>query len=360
MNNPTTTLITLDYPPERGGVARYLSHLVAEAEGKIQVIVDENHPAITQDGVAGAQFFHKGWPVWKPLIQLCRAEAKLGRTILVSHVFPVGTAAWIAHLFGGAKYVVILHGLDLRLANGWWKRWLLKRICRSAQGVIVNSEATKVELTKRVSGIEAVVLTPGVEQSGYPSREEARQSLSLSPDAKIVVSVARLVPRKGIDVALKAVARVQSEMTTQYIVIGSGDDAERLEGIAQGLNVEVRWLRDIEDAEKRTWLAAADVFLLPVRENENDMEGFGIVYLEAAMAAIPSVAGRSGGASEAVLDHETGILVEPSDEEDVEDAILSILEDEALKKKLGTRARERAVAEFGWGERWKKLERILE
>jgi phosphatidylinositol alpha-1,6-mannosyltransferase len=144
-----------------------------------------------------------------------------------------------------------------------------------------------------------------------------------------------------------------------YVVVGNGPDAERLASIAQEVRTRVTWVRNADDAETKAWLAAADVFLLPVREDETDVEGFGIVYLEAALAGIPSVAGKSGGAREAVVHERTGLLVNPNRIDEMTAAVAKLLDDEELRKKLGDEGRERARKEFRWGERWELIEMLL-
>ncbi|MEO5928259.1 MAG: glycosyltransferase family 4 protein [Patescibacteria group bacterium] len=345
MSDPRCTLITLDYPPSKGGVARYLSQLVEAAHGSVRVVV--------------AQKEGEPMPRWWSLVATCWRERSQSKTILVSHVFPVGTAAWIAQILGGPKYVIILHGLDVRRATSWSKRWLLKQICWGAKAVIANSESTKSDLKTKVSNIECRVVTPGVIDEGYPSREEARRKLSIDTTTELVVSVCRLVPRKGIDFSLRALSRLQTKRNVMYLVVGNGADAERLVTVAQDVRARVTWIRNASDDDVKSWLAAADVFLLPVREDTTDVEGFGIVYLEAALAGIPSVAGKSGGAREAVVHERTGLLVNPNRIEEITEAVEKLLLDPELRKQLGEQGRERARQEFGWKARWEALEGLL-
>jgi len=387
MTDAHITLITLDYPPERGGVARYLSGLVEASRGAIRVIVEKRNstrsviPAkagihLISDGsrisaaapsgmtegntaIEEAEMFRSGWPSWRPLIGICRAEKSRAGVTLVSHVFPVGTAAFISKMLGGPEYAVIVHGLDVRLVRGAWKRWLFARICKNAKTVIVNSEATRRDVQERVPGLTTCVITPGIEEIQFLSREKARQKLGIDPNAELVVSVARLVPRKGVDVSLKAVARLQSKRNVTYVVIGDGPDLERLEGIARDSRTEVTWIRNADDDEKHAWLAAADVFLLPVRDEGDDVEGFGIVYLEAAMAGLPSVAGRSGGAPEAVIHEQTGFVVRPDHVDEVADAVEKFLKEPEMRRQMGEEGRRRVLQDFQWKERWEKLSVIL-
>lgn len=331
MSTPSIVLITLDYPPNRGGVARYLGGLVQASHGQIDVITKKSPQR------------------WWELLPVCRAQK--GKALFVSHVFPVGTAAWTSRLLGGPEYAVLFHGLDLRRVRGLVKTWLLRRICRGAKARIVNSHATGDDLRKLVPEVSYAVLTPGVDASPVVEPIENGR--------RFVLSVARLIPRKGIDVALRAMAAVQRELDVDYVVIGDGDDLTRLEALAVEFRTRVRWIRSASDEEKWRWIRAADLFLLPVRDEGSDVEGFGIVFLEAAAAGVPSIAGRSGGAGEAVVDGETGFLVDPKSFREVADRIQELMRNAERRSTMGEKAKRRALQEFRWEERWDKLKRLL-
>ena len=333
-------LLTLEYPPQVGGIARYLSGLVEASQGAIEVV---NLPPTSR---------------WWSLVRLCRAQK--GKTILVSHVFPVGTAAWIAkRFFGGPDYVVIFHGTDLRQVQSPFRQTLLWAICRAAKALVVNSHTTQKQFDALIPLMRSIVILPAVEKVQMPSREAARATLGLDAARHVIVSIARLVPRKGIDVALQALAQLQAKRDVTYAIIGSGPDEERLMQIAKDCGVKVEWISNASDEVKWSWLAASDVFLLPGRAEGRDIEGFGIVFLEAAQAGLPSVAGRSGGASEAVVDGETGILVDPQDVQDITRALEKLLDLSELRKEMGEVGRQRVEREFRWLDRWKQLEAIL-
>ncbi len=364
MNTAPIILITLEYPPDRGGIARYLGSLVASSDGAIRVIVPEGVKTDGHGKVDTAVFFRDHWPKWFPLISLCRnVTAGEGGTspplLLISHALPVGTAAWTSKMLGGPEYAVLFHGTDVRNAAGFWKRWLLNRICRNAKAVITNSRATMQDLRKIVPGIEVTVLTPGVSKERYPTREEARTRFGIGPDESLVVSVCRLVPRKGIDFSLRAISRLQTHMPVRYVVVGNGPDLDRLEKVAKESLTTVTWILDASDEDVRDWLAAADVFCLPGRSEKWDVEGFGIGYLEAAAAGIPSVAGRSGGVEEAVVDGNTGLVVDPDSIQDIAEAVEKLLKQSELRNRLGENAKLRVIKDFQWGDRWTALKSRL-
>lgn len=353
MTKAEITLLTLDYPPQYGGVARYLGNLVRESGGAMQVVVPIDHATDGPGKVASKPLFWPLWPRWWPMVNLARHLGGETPVLLVSHVFPVGTAAWLSRIFGGPEYAVLFHGLDLKLANNAWKRWLLRRICRNAKALFTNSQATLDELLKLAPQAQATVMTPGIESHPVPTRDEARKALGLDPDFEVVLSVTRLVPRKGIDLSLHALARLQKRRNAEYVVIGDGPDKARLQGVAEECRTSVRWVTNADEDEKWNWYAAADVFLLPVREETDDMEGFGIVYLEAALAGIPAVAGKSGGAGEAVRHGYSGLLVNPKSIEEVETTVERLLADGELRSRLGAQGKERALKDFRWEDRWR-------
>lgn len=354
-------LVTLDYPPERGGVARYLGNLVSAAAGEIDVFVNTTHPTTGPGKVFALPMFVTGFFPWWPMIWQIRQLKKRGYDlVLVSHALPVGTAAWVAQLMGGLPYIVLLHGLDLRLAvRSKRKSWLVSRILRSANRVLTNSQFVANEVRSFVPSVQPHVLTPGVEAMTFEDRATARQKCKLSPEAFVILVVTRLVPRKGIDQVLAALKDLP--VPASCVIIGDGQDAERLGRLAweYGVQERVTFLSHAADEERNRWYAAADVFVLPVRDEGNDVEGFGIVYLEAALAGLPIIAGKSGGASEAVEEGVTGVFVDPLDPAQIASALKNLYDHPAERERLGFAGRERALRDFQWKDRWLALQSWL-
>jgi glycosyltransferase involved in cell wall biosynthesis len=151
-------------------------------------------------------------------------QEKEVRSILVSHILPIGTAAMIARGLGGRSYGVFFHGMDLlQGARSKWKTWLVKQIVRNAQALFVNSEVT-ASILRLFSDRVPIVLTPAVESRTFLSKEEARKKLGISLEERIVLAVGRLVPRKGFDVLIEAMKSIDARL----VIIGDGTDRERL------------------------------------------------------------------------------------------------------------------------------------
>ena len=354
------TLITLDYAPNRGGVARYLSELVRASEGGIHnVVVQRDHDRTGPGEVLTRELFWHAWPKWLPMVRVCLEFKKT--PLIVSHLLPVGTAAMIAKWMGGASYVVICHGLDVRLAASRpSKCWLAGLVLRNASLVVANSASTAKTIKQITPERDAVVITPAVSVSEPITRQEARKELGIREDEEIILSVGRLVQRKGFDLLLEATERLKDRERVRTVIVGDGPELPNLKQLAGHLKHPVQFIPDAADNDVATWYAAADVFCLPARETSGDVEGFGIVYLEAAAHGLPVIAARSGGAIEAVVDGETGILVPQDDVEALVDALRRLLGDAGLRKQMGDAGRERARRNFRWEDRWGQLKKALE
>ncbi len=350
------TLLTLDYPPERGGVARYLGELVRASEGKITVVVEQNHDLHGPGKVIPRELVRHAWPHWWPMVNVCKEFGAKSKTLLISHVLPVGTAAMIANR---APYVVLCHGLDVRLAASKpFKRWLFTRVCQKAKAVVANSEATAAEI-KKIVDVNVTVVTPAVTMPHDVERDDARRALNIAPDEELILCVTRLTKRKGVDILLEAVERFRDRENVRIVVIGDGPERATITQLAGHVKHQTTLIHDATDEQIAQWYAAADIFCMPARDLPDDMEGFGIVYLEAASYSLPVVAAKSGGVAEAVVDGETGILVPPGDIQALADTLQELLNDPLKRRTLGDTGRARVLKEFRWEDRWDAFKKLL-
>jgi phosphatidyl-myo-inositol dimannoside synthase len=179
----------------------------------------------------------------------------------------------------------------------------------------------------------------------------SRERFGLDATRPLVLGLSRLVPRKGFDVVLDAVAGLPD---VQLAIAGAGRDRARLGRRARS---HTTFLGRVPDAELPALYACADVFAMCCRERWAGLEaeGFGIVFLEAAACGVPSVAGRSGGAHEAVVDGETGFVVPPRDVSAVRAGLQQLLADPDLRLRMGTAARRRACGEFAYDDLVERL-----
>lgn len=359
-HNMNVALVTLDYPPERGGIARYLGNLVALSNGMIDVFVDTGHPSEGPGHVEHARLFARGPFAWHPMIGFMRRLKKIGYDqVLVSHLLPVGTAAWIASKLGGLPYSIIVHGLDLRLAQiNRRKSWLTRKILKNAQNVIANSRAIAAEINAFEPSIFPKVVTPGAEPFIIPERGDARRVIGLPENAFVLLAVTRHVQRKGLDRLVESLGFMPKDV--HLVIIGDGPDRGRIETLAWRFRDRVRFLTNATDLERNLWYAASDVFILPVREEPADVEGFGIVFLEAALAGLPVIAGKSGGTPEAIVDGVTGLLVDPHNPREIAEAVKALYDRPDIGRKFGEAGKLRALRDFRWEDRAQIFRQILE
>ena len=178
-----------------------------------------------------------------------------------------------------------------------------------------------------------------------------RERFGLDPGGRLIVGVSRLVPRKGFDTLIRAASRLAATRADLEVAIaGGGRDRQRLERMAREQQAPIRFLGRVSDADLPTVYGAADVFAMLCRDRWGglEQEGFGIVFLEAAACGVPQVAGHSGGSDEAVIDGVTGRIVHGDDPLAVAAALAPMLDDDALRSRMGDAARTRAIEEFDY------------
>jgi phosphatidylinositol alpha-1,6-mannosyltransferase len=363
----THLLVTNDFPPKVGGIQAYLWNLWSRLDPETYaVLTARSHPDAEKfdrhQASRGIRIERVTTPVLVPTPQLVRrirrTADRIGADLIVlDPVFPLG-------LIGprlGLPYAVLLHGAEVaipgRLPVG---RGLVAHVLRhSVLAVSAGGyPAAEGSRTLRKGGMPPVVeIPPGVDLDRFRplspvGRKEARADLGLSVDGPLVVSVSRLVPRKGMDVLIDAAVRLGPDIPGLTVAIaGRGRDAERLHGRIAEHSAPVRLLGGVSDEDLPRLVGAADVFVMLCRNRwlGLEQEGFGIVFLEAAAAGVPQVAGLSGGAGEAVVEGETGMLVRrPTDVGAVARTIARLLGDEGLRTAMGVTSRLRAEASFDY------------
>jgi len=372
-------LVTLDYPPQVGGVAVYYEHLVKEfPNGDVLVLtVDEiNGQKIPeQDGIIRHRLLFKSklfWPKWLPLLwQIWKIvrQNKI-KMIQVGQILPVGTAVFILNKFFKIPYMVYCHGMDvMTAAQSPRKKRLALKILKNAEFIVANSEFTKekiLEYGARAQDVAVVYPCPNMKLRRKVLLQEidALKSKYNLRDKKIILTAGRLVERKGHDVVLGALHKLKEFVPeAYYAIIGEGP----MEGVIKqmiktlGLENSVTLIGKVSDYELAVWYEVCDVFVMISRQLKNeDAEGFGIVYLEANMFGKPVIAGKSGGVAEAVLDNETGILVEPTNPHEILSAMEKLLKNPEKARQLGENGRRRVENEFQWKKQAEPLiERIM-
>lgn len=271
-------------------------------------------------------------------------------------VLPEGLVAWALRQCYGLPYLLYAHGEEILISLTSRKlAWLLPKIYRGAAAIIANSRHTKALLQDL--GVEASkihIIHPGVNmQSLYASPEAAqhvRQKHRLGA-APILLTVGRMQRRKGQDMVIQALPRIrQSIPQAKYVMVGTGEELAALTTMAQDLGVQdsVVFAGSVPDQELAAYYAACDVFIMPNRQIGGDIEGFGIVYLEAGAAGKPVIGGKSGGTDDAIVDGVTGIRVDGNSGVEIANAVIDLLSTPDKAKTMGARGRQRVENGFTW------------
>jgi phosphatidylinositol alpha-1,6-mannosyltransferase len=354
-------LVTNDFPPKVGGIQTYLWELWRRLPpDAVTVLTTPHADAVAWDAVQPFRIERTRDPVLLPHPGLARRVRSLAaevgaEIVLLDPALPLGVLGPSL----GVPYGIVLHGAEVTVPGRLpGASSALRRVLRDARLVVAAGGYPLAE-AERVVGrsLPAVLVPPGVDTDRFrllapDERRAHRARHGLDPEAPLVVSVSRLVPRKGMDVLIEAAARLRESFPDlQVAIAGGGRDRPRLDRIVARTGAPVRLLGRVADPDLPGLYGCADVFAMLCRNRWGglEQEGFGIVFLEAAAAGVPQVAGRSGGAHEAVVHGETGLVVRyPKAVEPVVAALQVLLRDPSLRADYGRAGRERAVAEFSY------------
>jgi phosphatidyl-myo-inositol dimannoside synthase len=271
-------------------------------------------------------------------------------------VFPEGLVAWVLRSFYGLPYLLYAHGEEILIALTSRKlAGLQPRIYRGAAAIIANSRHTKTLLQDiGVDTSRIHVIPPGVHVRSFCASPEAAHQLRQKHHldaAPVLLTVGRMQRRKGQDMVIQALPHIQQRIpAVKYVMVGTGEEHASLTMLAQELGVQdsVVFAGSVPDQELAAYYTACDVFIMPNRQNGSDIEGFGIVYLEAGAAGKPVIGGKSGGTDDAILDRITGVRVDGNNSIEIANAVINLLTSPDRAKAMGMRGRRRVENEFSW------------
>ena len=369
-------LLTYDFPPIGGGIARWMAELARRYPAGSLVVSTGQHPdARDVDGTFPNQIDRlpisarrlrtiQGILLWS---RRASVLARGGRAefIWCGNIKPAAyPARWVMERVG-IPYGILLHGGDLLILQHQVHRSAVKRraaraLLTSAAVLVANSQWTRDrcvhllgELDVEPTPEQVRVVPLGADHEFFRPGVDAttvRRRYGLE-EGRWLLSVARLTRHKGIDTALGALARLAPEFPDlRYAVVGTGEAREALEAEARQLGVgeRVRFLTEVPDRDLPALYNTAEIYLGVSRLMEQRVEGFGISIAEASACAVPVVAGRSGGIPEAVRDGETGLLVDAESPEAVEAALRRLLRDEGMRRRLGEGGRRAVEEKYNW------------
>jgi len=372
----TQMLLTFDFPPMGGGIARMMGELAGRYPPGTLVVSTGRYKGgpemdaglanvVDRIGVASARL-----RTLQGLLAWSRRAAELARSVRPEFVWcgnfkPAGyPARWIRQRVG-TPYGILFYGTDLLLLQRRIRRSAVKR--QTARALIggaavlvaisrwtrdlclsvldeLGFDGGRLDLRTVPLGTDPARFRPGID----PSSVRSRYGLDRG---RWLLSVARLTPHKGIDTGLRVLARLRERYPDLgYAVVGSGGQLRALQEMAQSLGVadRVRFLTAVPDSDLPGLYNCAEIYCGLSRWTEGAVEGFGISLVEAAASGLPVVAGRSGGVPEAVHEGETGLLVDPTGLDEVGRALQNLLDDRALAGRLGAAGRCAVETYYNW------------
>ena len=351
-------IATQTFPPDLGGMEELTGGLATAlaAEGHaVEVFADRIRSGRAELSAPGFVLHRFGgprpWRRWRKRMAIARALSGGPPSALIAESWKSVEA--LPRAPGGTPLLVLAHGMEFPPDVTPGKAERIRAALARATSVAANSRYTLGLLAPHMpTRTRCAVVPPPIPPQPDPSPAELAAVRALTGDeGPVLLTLARLEPRKGIDMVIRAVAGLAAtHPKLSLLVAGDGPDKDRLVSLAAsaGIAQRVRFLGRVDAGMKAALFRSADLFAMPTRREGASVEGFGIVYLEAAWHGLPALAGREGGAADAVADGETGVLCDGADPRAVEDAIAALLADRAALRAMGARASGRVRTGFLW------------
>lgn len=371
-------IVTNDYPPRRGGIQSFVHALALRLPPDGVVVYAPAWPGAAEFDPA------QPFPVIRhpgSLMLPVPSVASRARSLVAEHgcdrvIFgaaaPLGLLAPRLRAAGAERIIGVTHGHEAGWAALPGARSLLRRIGDEVDTLTYLAEYFRIRLASALSAGAAgriVRLAPGVDPAEFrPGAGGARirDEIGIAPDRPVVVCVSRMVPRKGQDLLIRAWPAVRSRVSAAplLLLVGDGPDKTRLQHLAARLGVSdsVLFTGPVSRDDLPAYYDAGTIFAMPCRTRRGglDVEGLGIVYLEAAATGLPVITGDSGGAPDAVLDGETGYVVPGRDVKKLADRLIELLADPAGATAMGEKGRAWIDRDWTWDRVAERLKRLLE
>jgi phosphatidyl-myo-inositol dimannoside synthase len=373
-------LVTWNFPPRLGGAENLAHHLAASlgAIEEVTVLTGADGPAPPGSATpASSEPFRllraplpgfAGFLAWLPWALAARLLGRRPDVVLVLSA-PLAGLVVLPCLLLRLPSAALVFGSDMAYGGALYRRFLRWTLPRYQRVLAISRHVAAQAAGLGVAPGRIDLLPPGVDPA-FAAGAAAPEALP-STAAPVILFVGRVVPRKGLGPFLRhALPRVLARVPAELWVVG-GEPSDSLahgEGelarlrhwlAGDPVGERVRFFGRVSDEVLRAAYRRAAVLVLPAVVEERDVEGFGIVFLEAALFGVPAVATAAGGISDAVVDGETGLLAPPGDWDGLAERIVRLLGDDALRERLGAAARRRAVDEHAWVNMAHRCSRLL-
>ena len=364
--------ITNDFGPRAGGIETFVIGLIERAPFGSTIVYTSAQPDSEEyDRIwfekYGVEVIRDRSKILLPSPRVLAILKKLVRDRQIPTVFfgaaaPLGLLSQGLRRAGVKRIVALTHGHEVWWSKVWPFSWAMRRIGRGVDALTFLGEFTRNAISRSLKTDDAkamVRIAPGIDTTHFAPVDATnlRKELELS-DKKVIVSVGRLVHRKGQDTLVEALPTILAKVPNAHLLfVGVGPHLEYIHKRAIQLGVlnHISFVGRVKYQELPEFICVGDVFAMPSRSRLAglEVEGLGIVYLEASACGLPVVGGKSGGAPDALLEGETGFAVDGLKPLEVAEAITTLLEDPARARSMGARGREWIVQEWEW-KRWSK------
>lgn len=364
--------ITNDFGPRAGGIETFVIGLIERAPFGSTIVYTSAQPDSEQyDRVwlekFGVEVIRDRSKILLPSPRVLTILKKLVRDRQIPTVFfgaaaPLGLLSQGLRKAGVKRIVALTHGHEVWWSKVWPFSWAMRRIGRGVDVLTYLGEFTRNAISRSLDSDDAkamVRIAPGIDTTHFAPVDATnlRKELELS-DKKVIVSVGRLVHRKGQDTLVEALPTIVAKVPNAHLLfVGVGPHLDYIHKRAIQLGVlnHISFVGRVKYQELPEFICVGDVFAMPSRSRLAglEVEGLGIVYLEASACGLPVVGGKSGGAPDALLEGETGFAVDGLKPLEVAEALTTLLEDPARARSMGARGREWIVQEWEW-KRWSK------
>jgi phosphatidylinositol alpha-1,6-mannosyltransferase len=356
-------VVTNDFPPRPGGIQSFVHGVVSRLPPEQVVVLTSRWRGCAEwDAEQPYRVVRHETSVMLPTPSVRRQAVALSQEHGATAVWfgaaaPLGLLAPALRRAGAERQVATTHGHEVGWAMLPAARSLLRRIASNVDVLTYLGDYTEARLAKAVAPYDDRLrrLVPGVDASVFrpdAGGEALRAQLGLT-DRPVVVAISRLMPRKGQDVLVQALPEIRRLVPAAALVlVGGGPSRKRLVGLAQdrGVSEHVVFSGTVAHTDLPAWYGVGDVFALPCRERLGglDVEGLGIVFLEAAACGLPVVVGRSGGSVDTVLDGQTGRLLADQSPGAVARVVAELLSDCDAAAAMGARGRQWVTDSWSW------------
>jgi len=372
-------LITDNFLPHAGGSRFYYYNIFRNFPNSEVVILTKKIPGARQfDAESGIRTFRISLPIlrWKKIEWVITYSNLFFTALVISlrfrpdiihcgEVMPSGFIGLILSKIFRIPYLVYIHNGEMLYTSFRFEKRLFFKVLSGAHRIIAACNFIRDYFKKLLPMKEITLVNPGIERdfgriSGF-NPEKYKASLGLT-GKRVILTVARLKERKGIDSVIKALPRIKERIeNVVYIIVGEGPEKQALIDLAKEHKVldDIIFIGEIRQEEVKKYFSICDIFIMPNREvSLGEVEGFGMVFLEAQSFGKPVIGGRSGGVADSIEHGVSGILVEPNDETHLERAILSLLADARYAQQMSVMAKKRAESWYSWDEIAKTVHEI--